>query len=234
LNLSLGESVVYSDRGPLLIYLIPIMFFKAGEHYNGDKDNTQIFGSADISLFKGYDFYFTLFIDDLNTDNLFNSDKSHRQLGVTVGLRTFDQLVDNLELIAEYTRVNPWVYEHYFGTTDYKNNDYVLGDWIGQNADDLYFDVSYRPIRQLQFGAFSEVYRKGGMEDISNMIGPGEPWFLYGPLHEERSFGLYGKYQPLRDLFVDFRGRTVKIEDAATQTRKSQLEFSLGMQLGVW
>ena len=44
-DLSLGESIVYSDRGPLLMYMIPIMFFKAGEHYNGDKDNCQFFGS---------------------------------------------------------------------------------------------------------------------------------------------------------------------------------------------
>ncbi len=234
LSLSIGESVVYSDRGPLLLYLIPIMFFKAGEHYNRDTDNTQIFGSADISLVKGYNFYFSLFIDDLNTDDLFNSDKSHRQLGMTVGIHTYDKLIDNLEMIAEYTRINPWVYEHYYGTTDYRNNGYVLGDWIGQNADNLYFDASYRPIRQLQVGAFSEVYRKGGLKDIASMLGPGEPSFLYGPLHEERSFGLYGKYQPLRDLFVDFRGRSVKIEDAATQTNKSQFEFTLGVQLGVW
>ncbi len=234
LSLSIGESVVYSDRGPLLLYLIPIMFFKAGEHYNRDTDNTQIFGSADISLVKGYNFYFSLFIDDLNTDDLFNSDKSHRQLGMTVGIHTYDKLIDNLEMIAEYTRINPWVYEHYYGTTDYRNNGYVLGDWIGQNADDLYFDASYRPIRQLQVGAFSEVYRKGGLKDIGSMLGPGEPWFLYGPLHEERSFGLYGKYQPLRDLFVDFRGRSVKIEDEATQTNKSQVEFTIGVQLGVW
>ncbi|HTP13932.1 MAG TPA: capsule assembly Wzi family protein [Bacteroidota bacterium] len=234
LNLSLGESAVYSDRGPLLIYLIPIVFFKAAEHYNGDKDNDQIFGSADVSLLSGFNFYCTLFIDDLNTDNLFDPAKSVRQVGVTAGIHTYDKLLDNLEIIAEYTRLNPWVYEHYYGTTDYRNNGYVLGDWIGQNADDLYFDVSYRPLRQLQFGAFSEVYRKGGMEDISNMLSPGEPPFLYGPLHQERSFGLHGKYQPLRDLFIDFRGRTVKIVDEALGTNKSQLEFVLGVQLGVW
>jgi hypothetical protein len=233
-NLSIGESVVYSDRGPLLMYLIPIMFFKAAEHYNMDKDNTQIFGSADISLLTGYNFYFSLFLDDLNTDDLFNSDKSHRQIGVTVGLHTYDKLIENLEIAAEYTRINPWVYEHYYGTTDYRNSGYVLGDWIGQNADDLYFDASYRPMREVRFGAFAEIYRKGGLEDISNMVGSGEPWFLYRPRHLERSFGLYGSYQPIRDLFVSFRGRSARIEDDATQISKRQFEFTLGVQLGVW
>ena len=49
-DFSLGESVVYSDRGPLLIYLIPIMFFKSAEHYNGDKDNVQWFANLDLNL----------------------------------------------------------------------------------------------------------------------------------------------------------------------------------------
>jgi len=239
LNLSLGESVVYSDRGPLFIYLIPIMFFKAGEHYNKDKDNTQIFGSADVSLVKGFNFYFSLFIDELNTDDLFNSDKSRRQIAMTAGIHTYDKIVDNLELIAEYTRLNPWVYSNKFTATDFTNNDYVLGYWSGQNSDDLYFDAGYRPIRQMKFGAFSEVYRKGGLMDVVYQYGGpdgtyGMPNFLYGPLHVERSFGLYGKYQPLRDVFVDFRGRRVTIDDEATSSHKKQYEFTLGAQLGLW
>jgi hypothetical protein len=60
------------------------------------------------------------------------------------------------------------------------------------------------------------------------------PTFLYGPLHEERSFGFYWKYEALRDLFVDFRGRRVKIDDEASKSHKTQFEFILGAQLGVW
>lgn len=239
LNLSLGESVVYSDRGPLLLYLIPIMFFKAGEHYNSDKDNTQFFGSADVSLVTGFNFYFSLFIDELNTDDLFNSDKSRRQIGLTAGIHTYDKIIDNLELIAEYTRINPWVYSNKFTATDFTNNSYGLGYWSGQNADNLYFEACYRPVRLLKIGVFSEVYRKGGLMDVAYQYGGpdgsyGMPNFLYGPLHQERSYGLYWKYQPLRDVFVDFRGRQVKIDDEASAMHKKQFEFTLGAQLGIW
>ena len=58
IDLSIGESVVYSDRGPILIYLIPIMFFKSGEWYNRDKDNVQMFGSLDLNLVKRYKYVF--------------------------------------------------------------------------------------------------------------------------------------------------------------------------------
>lgn len=239
LNFSLGESVVYSDRGPLLIYLIPVMFFKAGEHYNRDMDNTQIFGSADVNLIKDINFYFSLYIDELNTDDLFNSDKSRRQIAMTVGLHTYDKIIDNLELLGEYSRMNPWVYSHKFTAADFTNNGYVLGYWSGQNSDDLYFEAAYRPMRQLKVGVFSEVYRNGGLMDVAYQYGGpngdyGMPNFLYGPLHEERSFGLYWKYQPLRDVFVDFRARHINVDDEASSVHKKQFEFTLGAQLGVW
>ncbi len=235
LNLSIGESIVYSDRGPLLLYLIPVMFFKAGEHYNTDSDNSQIFGSADINLIPNVNFYLSLFIDELNTDNFFDPNRSRKQVAFTSGIHTYDLLIDNAEFIAEYTRLNPWVYSHKYTAANYTNNGYVLGDWIGQNGDDLYFDVSYRPMRQLRVGGFSEVYRKGGLMDVSYQYFSGySPTFLYGPLHEERSFGFYWKYEPLRDLIVDFRGRRVKIDDEASKSHKTQFEFILGAQLGVW
>jgi hypothetical protein len=235
LNLSIGESIVYSDRGPLLLYLIPVMFFKAGEHYNTDSDNSQIFSSADINLIPNVNFYLSLFIDELNTDNFFDPNRSRKQVAFTSGIHTYDLLFDNAEFIAEYTRLNPWVYSHKYTAANYTNNGYVLGDWIGQNGDDLYFEVSYRPMRQLRVGGFSEVYRKGGLMDVSyQYFSIYSPSFLYGPLHEERSFGFYWKYEPLRDLFVDFRGRRVKIDDEASKSHKAQFEFILGAQLGVW
>ena len=89
-DLSVGESVVYSDRGPLLIYLIPVMLFKAGEWYNRDKDNVQLFGSLDLNLIKNVNAYLSLFIDELNTDDLFDPNKSRRQVAFTTGLQLFD------------------------------------------------------------------------------------------------------------------------------------------------
>ncbi len=235
LNLSLGESIVYSDRGPLLLYLIPVMFFKAGEHYNTDEDNTQIFGSADVTVMRGLNFYLSLFIDELNTDNFFDPNRSRKQVAFTSGIHTYDLLIENAEFIAEYTRLNPWVYSHKYTAANFTNDGYVLGDWIGQNGDDLYFDLSYKPVRQLKVGGFTEAYRKGGLMDVSfQYFSAYSPNFLYGPLHEERSIGLYGKYEPLRDFFVNFRGRRVKIDDEASNTHKTQFEFVLGAQLGVW
>ncbi len=234
-DISLGESVVYSDRGPLLIYMIPIMFFKSAEHYNGDKDNIQWFGNLDLNVIRNVNAYCSLFIDDLALDDILNADKQRNYLGFTVGFQTYDVLLKNVELITEYTRINPWVYTHKYTAVDFTNNGYVMGSWMGQNADNIYVDLSYRPARSLVFGGAMQVYRKGGLKDIQYQYQiPPQP-FLYGPLHEERSFGLYAKWQFVRDGFVDARVTSRTTSDEALGINKDKkLEFSVSARYGLW
>lgn len=234
-DFSLGESVVYSDRGPLLVYLIPIMFFKSAEHYNRDKDNIQWFANLDLNLIRNVNLYFSLFIDDLALDDILSSEKQRNYLGFTAGFQTYDVLLKNLELIAEYTRLNPWVYTHRFTATDFTNNGYTMGHWMGQNADNIYLDLSYRPTRSLVFGGAMQAYRKGGLKDIAYQYRyPSQP-FLYGPLHEERSFGLYARYQFVRDGFIDARVTARTVSDEALKILDDRkLEFSISARYGLW
>ena len=237
-DFSIGESVVYSDRGPLLMYLIPIMFFKAGEHYNDNKDNCQLFGSIDLNVVRNVNFYLSLFIDELNTHKLFDPNLSHRQVAFTSGLRVFDIPVTNFDMTLEYTRVNPATYNHQYASTTFTNSGFVLGSWMGQNADDLLLELGLNPIHSLRLTTFGEIFRKGGALPLSDQYSDNQGnWtFLFGPLHTERSVGITAKYQPLRDVFINFSARLHKIEDEAdpVQNRANQLEFTLGAGLGIW
>jgi hypothetical protein len=234
-DVSLGESVVYSDRGPLLVYLIPIMFFKSAEHYNRDKDNVQWFGNLDLNLIRNVNVYGSLFIDDLSLDKILTGEEHPNYFGYTVGFQTYDVLLRNLELNLEYTRINPWVYTHKNPTTDFTSNGYVMGNWMGQNADNFYLNLSYKPIRSLVFGGSMQIFRKGGLKDISYQYTlPASP-FLYGPLHEERSFGFYTRYQFVRDGFLDARVTSRKTSDEALNIHGEQkLEFSVTARYGLW
>jgi hypothetical protein len=237
-DLSLGESIVYSDRGPELMYLIPVMFFKAGEHYNGDKDNCQIFGSLNLNVIKKTNLHFSLFIDELNTDKFFDSNDSRRQLAFTIGGHTYDLLVKNFELVAEYTRVNPGVYSHKYPSATYTNNGYVLGSWIGQNADDGFLSLIYRPVWQLKLSVFHEVFRKGSPMPIQDQYTGNQAGFSFldGPLHIERTFGIKAHYQPLRDVFVEGKAQVHTLTDGAYPNKNftRQFEFSLGASVGIW
>ena len=237
-DFSIGESVVYSDKGPLLIYLIPIMFFKAGEHYNNDKDNCQLFGSLDLNVIKNVNAYLSLFIDELNTDKLFDPNLSHRQVAFTTGIRVFDLPSTNIDMSIEYSRVNPATYNHEYPSTTFTNNGFCLGSWMGQNADNLFLEVGLSPMHALRFTTFGEIFRKGGILPLADQYSDNQGnWkFLFGPLHIERSVGMTAKYQPFRDVYVNCSARVHRIEDEAdpSQNRAKQFEWTIGASLGLW
>jgi hypothetical protein len=237
-DVSVGESVVYSDRGPLLMYLLPVMFFKAGEHYNGDKDNCQIFGSLDLNLIKRTKLYFSLFIDELNTDQFFDQNDSRRQVAFTIGGHTYDILIDNLELTAEYTRANPGPYSHKYPAVTYTNNGYVLGSWTGQNADDAYLSITYRPMFKVKVSLYNEVFRKGSPIPLYDQYSSNQGGysFLDGKQHIERMIGAKINYQPLRDIFINFTAQfhSLKDETDPAQNYNKRFEFTASAAIGLW
>ena len=237
-DFSIGESVVYSDRGPLLIYMIPVMLFKAGEHYNGNKDNCQFFGSLDLNVIKNVDLYTSLFIDEINIDQLFNGLYSREQIAYTIGGHTYDILLNNLEVSAEYSRANPGVYDHQYKATTYTNNGYVLGDWIGQNADDLIMSAAYRLLRELKLSVYNEIFRKGSPMPISDQYSANQGGFAFldGLRHEERIYGVKAHYQPLRDVFFDAKAQfhTLTDEAEAASNYNKRFEFLISASLGLW
>ena len=202
-DIALGESEVYGGRGPEILYLIPIMFFKAGEHYSDDTDNSQFFGNIDLSLIKNHNMYLSLFIDEFSTEEFYRTDRQRNQLGFTVGTHSYDLLFPNTHLNIEYTRINPWAYNHKFPDATYQSHGYNLGHWIGQNADLFFAGADYRPMRNLKVGAQFESVRKGGKMPTHFQYELPTPEFLYGPLIKNQSYGINARYEPLRDLFID-------------------------------
>ncbi|MCI0707137.1 MAG: capsule assembly Wzi family protein [Ignavibacteriae bacterium] len=236
LDISIGESVIYSDKGPQFIYLVPLMLFKSAEHYNRDTDNVQIFGSADVNLIPNVNLYLSVFVDELNTEELFSESGNRNQAGFTGGVQLYDIGIENSELLIEYTRLNPWTYTHKFPATTFTNNGYELGHWISQNSDHLYAEAVYRFSRPLRVSVFAERLRHGGLTDIvEQYIPPAEP-FLYGPVRRVSSYGLSGEYQLVRDGFIfgSARWNTISDEGATFKNRSGQLEVALTIRYGLW
>ena len=202
-NISVGESEIYGGRNPELIYLLPVMFYFAAEHYNNDEDNKQVFGSVDVNALKNYDLYMTLFIDEFSPTQFYLTQSQRNQLGFTVGARRYDLLLPNSDFLIEYTRTNPWVYNHKYPDDTYQSSQFDLGDWIGQNADDLFLEANYRPYRNLKVGLQFESLRKGGKDSTKYQYLLPTPPFLYGPLIKRQAFGVTARYEIVRDMFVD-------------------------------
>lgn len=204
-DLSLGESEIYGSRNPELLYLIPIMFFKGAEHWMYDTDNSQMFFNADLNFIPDYNFYFSLFIDEFSTEDFYKTSTQRNQLGFTTGTRAYDLFMDNTEILVEYSRLNPWVYNHKFADATFQSHSVDLGHWLGQNADLFFAQVMFQPQRNLEVGLQLESWRKGGKDSTYKQYRLPTPTFLYSPLTKSQSFGIVGKYEIVRDMVIDFQ-----------------------------
>ncbi len=204
-DLAFGESEIYGSRSPELLYLIPVMFFKAGEHWMSDTDNSQMFLTADLNVVKNQNYYMSLFIDEMSTEDFTKADRQHNQLAFTVGIKLYDLVIPDSRIMIEYTRINPWVYNHRFSDDTYQSHSINLGHWIGQNADLLSLGFFYRPMYNLEIGLFFESLRKGGKDSTIHQYRLPTPTILYSPQTKQQTIGFVGTYEPIRDLLVDFK-----------------------------
>ena len=232
LDVSIGESVVYSYRIEPL-FLMPFMcFYMADDFISNRHDkpgdaNSQIFLSVSSrNHIKNTHIYGTLFIDELtlkgingtffvNPETAENSleDKNLRpQMACTIGLSVADIPVDNLTITTEYTRINPYVYGHHDPAQTYTNANYLMGHWIGHNADLFYLDFNYRFIRGLQADIWGEYIRKGS-SDYSGQYQMPQPKFLFGLMNYYKYFGFNLKYELIHDLNFELKYKLSKISN---------------------
>jgi len=237
LDVSLGESIVYSDKLEIS-YLMPIMFFRLADHYlsNGNNDagsNSQFFlGVSSRNHIKNTHLYGTWFIDEFTLSGAFNAQKRRNQFGFTVGASVTDLPVENLTTTVEYTRINPFVYSHYIPTQTYESSSYLMGHWMGYNADLIYASLNYRFMRGLQATVWAEHIRKGGAGVVDQQYTQPQPPFLFGPRTNYTYWGFDVKYEIMHELFVRgvYKSTSVSAEQSNgsfVDTRTSQFFASV-------
>lgn len=168
LHVAVGESVIYSDKiqpG----YWLPVMFFKAWDQYIAGNNinagaNTQLFVQVSSRNHIPYThLYGTLFIDEIRPTVMLNPDKSRNQVAFTVGASVTDlPLLPYWTFNVDYTRLNPFVYQNLFPAQEYTSNGFLLGDWMGSNADRYLMEVKCTPLPRLRLSLRQERIRKGG------------------------------------------------------------------------
>jgi len=223
-DISIGESIIYADRLEFL-YLIPITFFRLADHYlsrqaNSAGSNAQFFFSVSSKgHIKNTHLYGTLLIDELTLNGLFKSEEQRNQIGFTLGSSITDLPIDNLTLKLEYTKIYPYVYQHYISTTTYESASYVLGHWMNNNADQVFASLKYRIIRGLEALVWTRYIRQGERADPTKQFDQPQPPFLSGLRTNYTYLGARVKYELLHDLFG-------KVEYQYLKTSKQQADLN--------
>jgi hypothetical protein len=224
---------------------IPFLFFKWLDHNTGrasvNDGNGTLYLDISSKYPKDFHFYSTFFVDVTEIRNILDNNFKNTWVGVTLGGRKIDLFLDNLDVLIEYTRINPWVYEHKLESTSYKHLGYSLGHWLGQNADMLRIQFDYQPIRALKFDFYFERIRKGGLDDIYFAYAGMDEFnksFLYGPLRLEKSVGVDFKFEYIHDLVLNGSYKYSSISDEDTSRTPNFMlgkrnSFSLSFYYGL-
>lgn len=226
LDVSIGESIVYSDRLQIS-YLIPIMFFRLADHYlsraeNAAGGNSQFFlGVSSRNQIKNTHLYGTIFIDEITLESAFDPVKQRNQFGFTLGGSITDLPLDNLTFTAEFTKIFPYVYTHFISTQTYQSSGYVMGHWMGNNADLAYGALKYKFLRGLNATLWAQYVRKGGQGPEVDQYTQPQPPFLYGLRTNYSYLGLEIKYEIIHELFARLQFQTTN-----TSSQQTNLSFS--------
>jgi len=156
LNISIGNSIIYSDMNVHPAYLIPVMFYKSIDHTVNayiDNQNSQMFLDISSRQIKNLHLYGTLYIDELKIDRIGKKDE-HNFWSAKVGFKTNNFPVNNISFTTEYTMSMPITYEHRVPTLTFESNNYNLGYYLRDNSQEIYVSLGYKPVRGLHFKAY--------------------------------------------------------------------------------
>ena len=213
LNISVGESILYTDRMNVA-YLIPVLFFKAFDNYAGSGSITRgsngqfFFQVSSRNQLKNTHLYATLLVDEIKISRVLDKVEQRNQIGYTVGGSITDLGLPYLILGAEYTKVRPFVYRNFLPQQNYTTANFLMGDWMGANADRISFFANYTPIPRLKIRLRYMQVRKGeqGTLDQQYFQQP-QPPFLFGTQANAKEYLLQGQYELIPRLYfnVNFR-----------------------------
>ena len=237
LNISAGNSIIYSDLGLFPAYLIPVFFYKSVDHSVNsgiDNMNSQMFFDISSRQIRNLHLYATLFIDELSIPRIFKKDEWNF-LSYKAGFRLTDLPVINLSFTTEFTYTYPLAFQHYVPTLTFESNGYNLGHYLRDNAREWYIAFDYRPVRTLDINLwFLDAVRGPDYTELGvNRLG--NPPLAPVEWHNT-SVGLKGSYQVMNDLYTwvsfaisDIRG-DMRWSPEYFYGKKSTL--NLGMTLG--
>lgn len=238
LDIAIGESVVYSDRLELG-YLVPVSFFRAFDHYYSQYniksgDNSQFFGLiSSRNQIKNTHLYAQIFIDEIKASKIFDSKEKRNQLGYTLGINRTDLFLHYLTAGLEYSRINPFVYNNLIPTQTYESNGYLLGDWMGNNADRFYVFLQYTPLPKLKLKTWHQTIRKGAAGTLfQQYFQQPQPGFLFQRLYDITETGFSVDYEWLNKLLFNLKVTTMSTDYHTAPSGRNK-SFKLGFSYGL-
>ncbi len=207
----LSETVIYSDRGLDMLYLLPLAWFYANQFNERDNDDNVLWSlDAKTNVIDGVTLYGSFLVDDFQ----FERDAGYPdKLGFDVGFRWVPARPLGLAIRGQYRKVDIYTYSHddslsvyVSGAGELSNGDVLLGGIPEPDADTWRVDAEVfpRPHFAVTAGAFGT--RIGEGRDL-RVFAPGDdknPPFPSGIVDETIGFDAGARYEFKGDSWVAF------------------------------
>ena len=155
IQFSFGNSIVYAERNVQAAYFIPIAFYKSLDHLltkglGSENQNSQAFATITVRPTDHLRLYGSFFLDEFKLARLKKSNPEHNLVSYLVGFNWSGWPVKGLSIRGEFMRSYIACYTHSIKVLDYTSNGYNMGHYMGDNAQSIFVQLSYRPVRGLR------------------------------------------------------------------------------------
>ena len=152
LSFSLGNSVIYAEQSIQAAYLIPIAFYKSLDHLltkgvRTQNQNSQMFASLSVRPVKHLHLYSSFYVDEVKFSRFKPSNPENNPISYLVGFNWSGWPLKGLSVKAEFMRSYIACYTHSIDALTWQSNSYDMGHYMGDNAQSIYAEIAYRPIR---------------------------------------------------------------------------------------
>ncbi|MDZ4712107.1 MAG: capsule assembly Wzi family protein [bacterium] len=222
------ESVISANNPFSFTFLNPINFLTSAElnkssQAGQNNDNNSLIGlDAMIIPARKIAVQGSLLVDDLEFSTLFKKNaKITNKFGYQLGVLWSDAFtIPNLELRAEYTKLDPFIYTHVSNKTTYTHWELPLGHHLPPNSDEiavkLNFDVTNRININLLYqhqrsanGIVTDslgrvIVNYGGNINIATGYLTSDPEFLKGNRVNRDIITANFSWQFIRQFYIEF------------------------------
>ncbi len=207
LNVSVGNSIVYSDQDhpgfwiPLFIYKSVDHTYNATDRYGQAGQNSQLFGDVSIRPIKHLHLYGSLFTDEIKFSRI-GDPAEHNFFSWKGGLQVSNFPFKNIDITAEYTRTLAGTYQHPIATTTFESNKYNLGHYLGDNAEEFYIRLLFKPIRGLHIKAEAFLAKHGPFVEYDDTVDVLFAPFIESVFWQNKTYALNISYEVVSNVYV--------------------------------
>jgi len=217
LNISFGNSIIYAERSIQPAYLLPLAFYKSIDHtltMGAENQNSQMFLNISSRNINHLHLFLSAYVDEFSVKRLKSSNPETNPISWKVGGRLSNYPFKDWSLIAELTRNNIVTYKHFIPAIDFTSGGYTLGSYLWDNSQEMYFALTFKPLRGLLLqGSYLSAAHGNEYDYVHNSIDNilAQP-FMKDKVWTNNTLSFNATYEVVNNVFVTFKADYSDIE----------------------